>query len=168
MKCYIGIIGVVLATVLVNCGDPEPSAEAKKKEMAEWLNKVFEKTSNWQVVTPADTSYMYFSQSQPGEWKVYHYNMINGDSVNSSPSQIKTVQDKTTWNLGGADYVLDSARAGSLYWHDQAQSNATMDINRVDSMHITVFLSNTQVSTFNKLEPLSVFLAQQKEAYKNQ
>lgn len=130
------------------------------------LEKIFD-NDNWMSINRKDTSYYYFSRTEPASMKVINYSMLRGDSVNTVVSAMIGQNNEITWQSMGRRLKLVSTGTTSCTWVDLA-SNAPIVFTKTDSNNIEVLLTGgSQIMKLQKTITLSSFLTRSRYDFKN-
>ena len=140
--------------------DPEKHAAVSKNSgninPLDSLEIMFD-NDNWMSVDKRDTSYYYFSRTEPNSLKVYHYFMLHGDSVNTVISQMKLNGGVLNWETVGKQLKLDSIGKNTCKWIDSSGQEA-ITFTKTSDKEIEVTNNKKQVMKLRKTLTLSSFL----------
>ena len=120
------------------------------------LEKMFD-NDNWMSIDKKDTSYYYFSRTEPGSLKVFHYSMLHGDSVSTVLTVMKLSNAALTWQMEGRKLTLDSTRKNICKWIDLPGKEA-ITFRKKSDKEIEVTSGGKQVMKLQKTVTLSSFL----------
>jgi hypothetical protein len=129
----------------------------------EQLQNIFG-TANWQVVSGTDTSYVFFSL-QANNFKVYQYNLFEGDSANTEMGSIIESDGEVQWKFLNKTLVLDNVRENETTWKDSIKGIYFLTRKTDSLMQMKTPNGNLQ---FKKTLPLSTFLVRAKYDYEHE
>lgn len=159
MKCLIALLFVC---GIAACNEPaKPTASVKEKFDA--IEKIVG-TANWELVTPGDTSFVYFSRLGDTYINVYKYKLVNGDSANTQVSNMISRQDTIAWTGTNEQYILSAVTDSAIIWQDMSNGDKKYTISKYDSTHISLS-SSGRSELMKRTLPLSVFLVRKKYDY---
>ena len=122
---------------------------------------------NWMSIDKRDTSYYYFSRTEPNSLKIYHYFLLYGDSVNTVPSLMKLNNGVLNWETEGKQLKLDSIGKNTCKWIDSSRQEAiTFTKTSVKEIEVTNN-NNRQVMKLRKTLTLSSFLTRSHYDYEH-
>ena len=115
---------------------------------------------NWQSINGTDTSYLLFSRQNPTTVKVYHYKIVNGDSVNNTESWIRLAGDSVQWSQPGQTWTLQ-INNNHLHW---IAGNDSIVVQRLGPNKLS-YQQGGEVFRLHKTMTLSDFLLRTRYDY---
>ena len=120
------------------------------------LERMFD-NDNWMSIDRKDTSYYYFSRTEPGSLNVFHYSMLHGDSVSTVLTVMKLSNAALNWELEGRKLTLDSIGKNVCKWVELPGKEA-ITFRKKNDKEIEVTSGGKQVLKLQKTVTLSSFL----------
>jgi hypothetical protein len=135
------------------CSQPNVKTQFDK------LEKVFE-AGNWKVTTLDDTYYMFFSREGDALYKVHHYMLRQGDSVNSTITTIRPEKGKIVWEMENEKFELKDVDENGSSW--QGPESGNFVYRKQDSFHVSCKWNQAQTYILVRTLPISTFLVRSK------
>lgn len=129
------------------------------------LEKIFD-NDNWMMVNAKDTSFYYFSRTQPTALKIYHFHLLKGDTVNTIISEIKFVNDTLNWQFNDKELRLLNAGIDKALWIEN-NGKDSFSINKKSDKRIDILDTKAPTIILNRTLTLSTFLARSQYDYKH-
>jgi hypothetical protein len=157
---------VVLVTIMAACQSTEKktTTAASGKQSFDSLEAIFE-TGNWQTTWQGDTVYLFFSREAPAFFKVWFYNMRQGDSVNTWQSSITINNDSIYWNWPHGVLQLLKAGNNEARWQvidSVSHQPVSWLFTKTDSLSVRLQLTPGEVYMLRRTLPIGTFLVRSK------
>lgn len=131
------------------------------------LENMFQ-NDNWLVIKGGDSSYVYASRLGKTVFRIYHFRMIKGDSVNTFVTQIQYKGDTLGWQWPpdtATQYFTGSA-ASKLIWADSTGKHKYV-FEKINPDHIHLLYPDGKSAELLKTPALSSFLVRSKYDYQH-